>query len=390
MNSTQGLIDFLKASPTPFHAPPASALRLRLPATAASTSGALSHRNGGATTSTRNDSSLIAITPGPCSHPAQRLPPGRRHRQPLPAARCNLECSQAAFSVGVEVYGGPLRACVRPPRPVTGGRSPSAANGKLESQPGRLPQGHRGNPQPGHPPSTAPPTRVGRSTRRTNCRRSSPQLAPGRAPPTLRLLPTNNCCASTDITADVVLDYELSFYDTQSAAVVGLNDEFIAGARLDNLLSCRPAWKPCSPPRRRELHPGLHRPRGNGSCSHCGADGPFLEQVLRRLLPEGDAFGRAIQRSLLVFGRQRPWRTRTTPTGIDANHGPTLNGGPVIKINNNQRYATNSETAGFFRHFLPGRRSAGAELRDPQRHGMRLDHRPGSPPRQVGLCAPST
>ena len=34
----------------------------------------------------------------------------------------------------------------------------------------------------------------------------------------------------------------------------------------------------------------------------------------------------------------------------DENHGPKLNAGPVIKINSNQRYATNSETAAFFRH----------------------------------------
>jgi aspartyl aminopeptidase len=33
----------------------------------------------------------------------------------------------------------------------------------------------------------------------------------------------------------------------------------------------------------------------------------------------------------------------------DANHGPLLNQGPVIKTNANQRYATNSETAGLFR-----------------------------------------
>lgn len=38
--------------------------------------------------------------------------------------------------------------------------------------------------------------------------------------------------------AQPILDYELSFYDTQRAAVVGLGGEFIAGARLDNLLSC--------------------------------------------------------------------------------------------------------------------------------------------------------
>ena len=40
------------------------------------------------------------------------------------------------------------------------------------------------------------------------------------------------------IGADAILDYELSFYDTQRAAVVGLQGEFLAGARLDNLLSC--------------------------------------------------------------------------------------------------------------------------------------------------------
>jgi len=34
----------------------------------------------------------------------------------------------------------------------------------------------------------------------------------------------------------------------------------------------------------------------------------------------------------------------------DAEHGPKLNAGPVIKTNANQRYATNSETSAFFRH----------------------------------------
>ncbi|MDX8381050.1 MAG: M18 family aminopeptidase, partial [Ghiorsea sp.] len=35
-----------------------------------------------------------------------------------------------------------------------------------------------------------------------------------------------------------ILDYELSFYDVQPPAFVGLHDDFIASARLDNLLSC--------------------------------------------------------------------------------------------------------------------------------------------------------
>ena len=37
---------------------------------------------------------------------------------------------------------------------------------------------------------------------------------------------------------DEVIDYELSFYDVQAPALVGLKQEFLAAARLDNLLSC--------------------------------------------------------------------------------------------------------------------------------------------------------
>ena len=43
---------------------------------------------------------------------------------------------------------------------------------------------------------------------------------------------------SKDISSDKILGYELSFYDTQKPAIVGLEQEFINSARLDNLLSC--------------------------------------------------------------------------------------------------------------------------------------------------------
>jgi aspartyl aminopeptidase len=154
-----------------------------------------------------------------------------------------------------------------------------------------------------------------------------------------------------DLNADAVLDYELSFYDTQAAAVIGLNDDFIAGARLDNLLSCYAGLQAL-------LNAGSEQTcvlvctdhEEVGSSSACGADGPMLEQVLQRLLPAGDGFARCMQKSLLVSADNAHAVHPNYADKHDGNHGPKLNAGPVIKINSNQRYATNSETAGFFRH----------------------------------------
>ena len=41
-----------------------------------------------------------------------------------------------------------------------------------------------------------------------------------------------------DSAARTVLDFEISLYDSQPPSLIGLNDEFLASARLDNLLSC--------------------------------------------------------------------------------------------------------------------------------------------------------
>ncbi len=326
---------------------------------------------------TRNDSSLIAIRPGPSLAPGKRLPPGRRaHRQPLPAGQAEPEIARNGFlQLGVEVYGGALFAPWFDRDLSLAGRVTFRANGKLES---RLVDFRKAIAV--IPNLAIHLNRAANEGWPINAQNELPpiiaQLAPGEAAD-FRLLLDEQLLREHGITADVVLDYELSFYDTQSAAVVGLNDEFIAGARLDNLLSC---------------HAGLEallNAEGDencilvctdheevGSCSHCGADGPFLEQVLRRLLPEGDAFSRAIQRSLLVSAdnahgvhaelrrqaRRQPWPGAERRSGDQDQQQPAL-----CHQQRNRRLLPPP---------LPGQRSAGAELRDPQRHGMRLDHRP--------------
>src|SRR5690606_28230862 len=112
---------------------------------------------------------------------------------------------------------------------------------------------------------------------------------------------TDQLALEHDINADAVLDHELSFYDTQAAAVIGLNDEVIAGARLDNLLSCYAGLQALLNAEGEETCVLVCTDHEEvGSCSACGADGPFLEQVLRRLLPQGEDFVRIVQKSLLV------------------------------------------------------------------------------------------
>jgi aspartyl aminopeptidase len=86
-----------------------------------------------------------------------------------------------------------------------------------------------------------------------------------------------------------------------------------------------------------------------GSSSACGADGPFLEDVLKRILPDERERIRCIQRSILVSADNAHAVHPNFADRHDGNHGPKLNAGPVIKINSNQRYATNSETSSFFR-----------------------------------------
>ncbi|HZJ91478.1 MAG TPA: M18 family aminopeptidase, partial [Thiopseudomonas sp.] len=147
-----------------------------------------------------------------------------------------------------------------------------------------------------------------------------------------------------------ILDYELCFYDTQPAAVIGLNQDFIAGARLDNLLSCYAGLQALLNSDDQQMQVLVCTDHEEvGSNSACGADGPFLEQVLRRVLGSEEGFVRCVQHSLLISADNAHGIHPNYADKHDGNHGPLLNQGPVIKVNANQRYATNSETSSFFK-----------------------------------------
>ncbi|MGE8501302.1 aspartyl aminopeptidase [Ectopseudomonas oleovorans] len=348
----QGLLDFLNASPTPFHATASLAMRLEAAGYRHLDERAPWHTEaGGRYYVTRNDSSIIAFKLGkrPAVDGGIRLV-GAHTDSPCLRVKPNPELQrQGFFQLGVEVYGGALLAPWFDRDLSLAGRVTYRRDGKVESQlidfyqpiaviPSlaihlnrEANQGWAINPQNELPPILA-------------------QLASSETAD-FRALLAEQLAMEHDFNPDAVLDYELSFYDTQSAAIVGLNQDFIASARLDNLLSCYAGLQALIDANDEETCVLVCTDHEEvGSCSACGADGPFLEQVLRRVLPEGDAFVRAIQRSLLVSADNAHGVHPNYADKHDGNHGPKLNAGPVIKINSNQRYATNSETAGFFRH----------------------------------------
>lgn len=153
----------------------------------------------------------------------------------------------------------------------------------------------------------------------------------------------------SEIKAKRVIDFELSFYDVQKASYVGLNDDFFASARLDNLLSCFVGLQALVNAGTQNALVVINDHEEVGSQSAEGAQGAFLGTVIDRVCGNSELSARCLARSLFISADNAHGIHPNFPEKHDANHGPLLNSGPVIKINANQRYATNSVTAARFK-----------------------------------------
>lgn len=144
-----------------------------------------------------------------------------------------------------------------------------------------------------------------------------------------------------------VLSYDLSLYDTQKASYIGFNDEFIASARLDNLLSCYVALITiCSTQKPMMMICSDHEEVG--SVSVAGAGGSFLESVIERMFLTAETKARFARSSLLISTDNAHAVHPNYADKHEPLHAPKLNQGVVVKVNSNQRYASNSETIARF------------------------------------------
>jgi len=154
---------------------------------------------------------------------------------------------------------------------------------------------------------------------------------------------------STNENIQELYAHELSFYDTQKASYIGLKDDFIASARIDNLLSCYVGLLSiCSVSEQTPMLFIASDQEEVGSSSTSGAAGSFLENTLHRMFSDYEEFVHVMQSSVLISADNAHAVHPNFSTKHDANHAPKMNEGVVIKVNANQRYASNSRTVSKF------------------------------------------
>ena len=148
--------------------------------------------------------------------------------------------------------------------------------------------------------------------------------------------------------------WELCLYDVQGASVLGADHSLLASGRLDNQVSCWAAATAlaASSPDGHVAVAVLNDHEEVGSSSNTGAAGPFLESVLSRLVAarggSADDLARSLVSSSCVSADNAHAVHPNYPERHEPGHRPIVNAGPAIKVNSNQRYATSSTTAAGF------------------------------------------
>lgn len=159
-----------------------------------------------------------------------------------------------------------------------------------------------------------------------------------------------------ELSAEQILSWEFNVYDTQKGSFWGANQEFYTDSQLDNLASC---------------HAGLTAllddavlNSGNtvvcaffdheevGSESTKGADGSFLPDVLERIALtcplSAEDYKRALANSFMLSVDMAHAYQPNFPTAYEVEHKVYVNKGPVIKLNANQRYSSESLSEAMF------------------------------------------
>ncbi len=151
-----------------------------------------------------------------------------------------------------------------------------------------------------------------------------------------------------------ILDFDLYLADTTPACTFGAHNELISSGRLDDLSMCFAGLEAllASQPTDTTQVLAIFDNEETGSQTKQGAGSPFLSYMLKRIaLAQGgteEAYYQAVERAFMISAdNAHAWHPNYSEKYDPTNH-PMLGGGPVIKFNAAQKYASDAYSASVF------------------------------------------
>ena len=161
---------------------------------------------------------------------------------------------------------------------------------------------------------------------------------------------------ASGIKAEQILSWELNVFDTQKGAFWGDEQQFYADSQLDNLASCHAGLQALL--NENSLHSGntlicsFFDHEEIGSESNKGADGSFLPDILQRIALarniNSEDYHRSLANSFMISADMAHAYQPNFPSAYDPEHKVMVNKGPVIKVNANHRYSSESISEAMF------------------------------------------
>lgn len=156
------------------------------------------------------------------------------------------------------------------------------------------------------------------------------------------------------VTREDILDFDLYLADATPACTFGAHNELISSGRLDDLSMCFAGLEAllASQPTDTTQVLAIFDNEETGSQTKQGAGSPFLSYMLKRiaLAQSGteEAYYQAVERAFMISAdNAHAWHPNYSEKYDPTNH-PMLGGGPVIKFNAAQKYASDAYSASVF------------------------------------------
>ena len=165
---------------------------------------------------------------------------------------------------------------------------------------------------------------------------------------------TNIICSELKINKEDILDFDLYLADSTPACTFGVHDELISSGRLDDLSMCFAGLEAllAAPLTDTTKVLAIFDNEETGSQTKQGAGSPFLASMLKRiaLAQSGseEAYWQAVERAFMISADNAHAWHPNYPEKFDPTNHPVLGGGPVIKFNAAQKYASDAVSAAVF------------------------------------------